>query len=105
MSPMMTYAKKVPVMVESKIIDREMGMVTKGELAKATVKWRQANFGAVKSELLKVPHKCAGEMGVLWRGHHLLQPLTPLCLRNSALTMSRGTSIPHRGLPFLCLGL
>ena len=33
----MTYSEKVPVMVGSKIIDRAMGMTTKGELVRATM--------------------------------------------------------------------
>ena len=44
----MTYAKKVPVMVGSNI-DRAMGIITKGELVKATVTWRQAHFSVVMS--------------------------------------------------------
>ena len=36
----MTYAKKVPVMVGSKIMDSVMGIATKGELTKATATWR-----------------------------------------------------------------
>ena len=35
--PTKTYSEKVLVMVESKIIDRAMGMITKGELVRATV--------------------------------------------------------------------
>ena len=57
--PTMNYAKKVPVVVGSKIIDRAMGMMMKGELAKATVTWKQAHFGVVMLGLLQPPHKCA----------------------------------------------
>ena len=35
--PTMTYAEKVPAMVGSKIIDRAMGMIMKGKLAKSIV--------------------------------------------------------------------
>ena len=56
-----TYAKKVPVMVGSKIIDRTMEMIKKGELAKSTVTWRQAHFCAVISKSLQLPHKHAGD--------------------------------------------
>ena len=45
--PTMTYSKKVLVMVGSKIIDRAMGMIMKGELVRATTTWKQAHFGAV----------------------------------------------------------
>ena len=33
--------EKVPIVVGSKIIDRVMGMMTKGELVRATVTWKQ----------------------------------------------------------------
>ena len=52
----MTYSEKVMVMVGSKIIDQAMGMMTKGELVRASVTWRQAHFGAVMSGLLQLPH-------------------------------------------------
>ena len=42
-----TYSKNVSVMVRSKIIDRARGMMTKGKLTRATMTWKQANFGAV----------------------------------------------------------
>ena len=50
--PTMTYSKTVPVMVGSKIIDRALSLITKGELKKATMMWRQTRFGAVMSGLL-----------------------------------------------------
>ena len=52
----MTYSEKVLVMVGSKIIDRAMGMMTKGELVRATVAWKQTHFGAVMSRSLQLPH-------------------------------------------------
>ena len=42
-----TYAKKVPIKVGSKINDRAIRIITNGELAKATVIWRQAHFSVV----------------------------------------------------------
>ena len=42
--PTTTYSEKVPVMAGSKIIDRAMGVITKGELIKVTMTWRQASF-------------------------------------------------------------
>ena len=45
--PTMTYSKTVPVMVGTKIIDKALSLMTMGELAKATMTWRQAHFGAV----------------------------------------------------------
>ena len=53
----MTYSKKVPVMVGSKIIHRAMGMIMKGEQVRANVTWKQAHFGAVMSGLLHLPLK------------------------------------------------
>ena len=52
----MTYSAKVLVMVGSKIIDQAMGVITKGELAKVTMTWRQAHFGAVMSRLMQLSH-------------------------------------------------
>ena len=54
--PTMTYFKKVLVMVGSKIIDQAMGVITKGEVVKATTTWRQTHFGAVMSGLLQLSH-------------------------------------------------
>ena len=45
----MTYSEKVLVVVGSKIIDRAMGMTTKGEIARATMTWKQAHLGTVIS--------------------------------------------------------
>ena len=51
----MTYSEKVPVMVRSKIIDWTMGMMTKGELIRAIVTWKQAHFSVVMSGSLQFP--------------------------------------------------
>ena len=59
--PAMTYSKKVLVMVGPKLIDQAMGTMTKGELARATVTWRQAHFGAVMSRSLRLPHTMSKE--------------------------------------------
>ena len=45
--PTTTYTKTVPVMVDTKITDKALSLMTAGELAKATMTWRQAHFGAV----------------------------------------------------------
>ena len=58
-----TYSEKVPVMVGSKNINRAMGVITKGELARATVTWKQAHFSVVLAGSLQLPHKCAREDG------------------------------------------
>ena len=45
--PTMTYSKTVQVMVGTKIIEKALSLMSVGELAKATMTWRQAHFGAV----------------------------------------------------------
>ena len=61
----MTYSEKVLVMVGSKIINWAIGMVTKGELKRATVTWKQAHFGAVMFGLLQLPCRDSeGDRGV-----------------------------------------
>ena len=70
----MTYSKKVKVMVGSRIIDRAMRMIMKGELARATVTWKQANFGVVMSGLLQLTCTCARGMGHCEGGHSLYGP-------------------------------
>ena len=102
--PTMTYANKVLVMVGSKIIDRAMGIITKGKLAKATMIWRHDHFSVVMSVSFQLPLKCARGNRGLMKGYPLQQPPTPLHIRSSAWMMSRGTSVPHRGLPFLHSG-
>ena len=52
--PTTTYSKMVLVMVGSKIIDKALSLMTVGELAKATMTWRQAHFGAVMLGLLQL---------------------------------------------------
>ena len=59
--PTMTYSEKVVVVVGSKIIDQTMGMMTKGELVRATATWRQAHFGAVMSGSLQLPYTTSKE--------------------------------------------
>ena len=54
--PTTAYSKMVPVRVCSKIIDRALSLMTKGELAKVTMTWRQAHFGAVMSGSLQLTH-------------------------------------------------
>ena len=61
-----TYSEKVPVMVRTKFIDRVMGMMTKGELMRATMTCIQAHASVVMSGYLKLPHtdsKGNGEVG------------------------------------------
>ena len=80
----MTYSEKVPVMVGSKIIDRAMGMIMKGEVARATATWEQAHFSAVMSESLQLPHRGTKGDGDAKRGLFLLQ--TPTLLPQGILS-------------------
>ena len=41
-----------------------MSIITKGELTKVTMTWRQAHFGAVMSWLLQLPHASSNATGV-----------------------------------------
>ena len=52
--PTMAYAERVPVVVGSKITDKALCCMAAGELAKATVTWRQAHFGAVMAGSLQL---------------------------------------------------
>ena len=60
----MTYSENVQVMVGSKIIDQAMRIITKGELGKVTMTWKQDHFGAVMSGLLELPHMGSSVTGV-----------------------------------------
>ena len=63
--PTMTCSKMVPVVVGSEIIDRALSLITKGELKKATMTWRQADFGAVMSGSLQLSHTSSSKTGVI----------------------------------------
>ena len=60
--PTMAYSERVPVMVGSKIIDKDLGCMTVEELAKATVTWQQAHFGAVMSGSLQLSHSSSEKL-------------------------------------------
>ena len=72
-------------MVGSKIIDRAMRMIMEGELAKATVTWKQAHFG-VMSGSLQLPHRGKGgwvaERGVTCSAAPDPTALKEFCLDN-----------------------
>ena len=59
--PTMTYSELVLVMVGSKIIDKALSLMTIGELAKVTMTWQQAHFGAVMSRLLQLSCGSSGK--------------------------------------------
>ena len=100
----MTYSKNVSVMVGSKIIDQAMGMMTKGELMRATVTWKQAHLGAVMSGHSRCPAQTQREMWKWGRRSVPPQALTLWHPGSSAWMMSGDLSVPLRGLPFPHLG-
>ena len=59
-----TYSEMVPVMVGSKIIDRAMNIIAKGEHMKVAMTWRQTYFGAVMYGLLQLAHTSSNTTGV-----------------------------------------
>ena len=54
--PATTYSKTVLAMVGTKVINKPLSPLTARELAKATMTWRQAHFGAVMLGLLQLSH-------------------------------------------------
>ena len=62
--PFTTYSEMVLVVIGSKIIDRAMRIITKRELAKVTMTWRQVHFGAVMSGSLQLPNMGSNGNGV-----------------------------------------
>ena len=64
-TPTTTYSKMVPVMVGTKIIDKAPSLMTMGKLAKATMTWRQAHFGAVISGSLQLSCQGSGQYEVI----------------------------------------
>ena len=102
--PTMTYSEKVPVMVGSKIIDWAMGMMTKGELVRANVTWKQAHFGGVMSESLQFP--CTNSKKDTEAGKELTPSPSsnPTASRGSAWKMFGDLSILLKRLPSFHLG-
>ena len=70
--PTTTYSKTVLVVVGTKIIDKALNLMTVGELAKATMTWRQAHFGAVMSRSLQLSCSSSGKKKGDNKGNKLL---------------------------------
>ena len=100
----MAYSEKVPFVVGSKIIDWAMGMMTKGELMRATATWKQAHFGAVTSGSLQLPCTDSKE-DRSGEGVTPSQFSDPTASRGSAWMMVGDLSVPLRRLPSLHFGL
>ena len=60
----MANAERFLVMVGSKIIDKALSCMTVGELAKATMTWQQAHFGAVMSGSLQLSHSSSEKLAM-----------------------------------------
>ena len=86
----MTYSEMVLVNVGSKIIDRALSLMTKGELEKATMMWRQAHFGAVMSGSLQVTCACSDKTEMGEEVGHSLQSGDPMEVRKFCLNDVRG---------------
>ena len=94
--PTMTYSEMVPVVIGSKIKDRALRIITKGELMKVTKTLRQAHVGTVMSGSLQLPHASSDGTGVEKEVIHS----SPRRWGNSAWIMSGAQSTPHRRSPF-----
>ena len=89
--PTMTYSEMVLVMVGSKITDRAMSLMTKGELTKATAMRRQAHFGAVMSGLLQLPCTSSNKTRVEKEVSHSSLRDDPVEVQKFCLDNIRGT--------------
>ena len=95
----------VLVMVGTKIIDKALSLMTMGELAKATMTWRQAHFVAV---MLGVAATLLSGSDRARLGRELNVPLKGVMLwkcRSSDWMMSKVWFAPHRRSLFCHLAL
>ena len=88
--PTMTYSKMVPVVVGSKIIDRALSLMTKGELAKVTTMWGQAHFRAVMSVSLQLTHTSSSRTWMEEEVSHSSPKGDPMEVRKFCLNDVRG---------------
>ena len=89
--PATTYSEMVPAMVGSKIIDRALSLLTKGELAKMTMMWRQAHFGAVMSGSLQLTHTSSDRTRMEEGVGHSSPKGDPIEVRKSCLNDIQGS--------------
>ena len=88
--PTTTYSEMVLVMVGSKIIDRAMSLMTKGELTKVIMTWRQAHFGTVVSGSLQLPHTSSNKTRVEREVSHSSPRDDPVGMRKFCFNDIRG---------------
>ena len=79
-------------------------MITKGELVKATMTWKQAHFGAVMSGSLQLPSKgTMGDRDVVKGATPSTAP-DPTAPKEFCLDDNQGMYVQHGGSPFLHFG-
>ena len=88
--PTTTYSKIALIVVGSKIIDRALSLMTKGELTKAATMWRQAHFGAVMSGSLQLTHTSSDKTGMEEEVGHSSHSGDPMEVRKFCLNDIRG---------------
>ena len=88
--PTTTYSQMVVVVVGSKIIDRALSVITKGELKKVITMWRQAHFGAVVSGSLQLSHINSSKMGKVEEVSHSSPGSDPMEVQKFSLDDIRG---------------
>ena len=88
--PTMTYSETVPVMVSSKIIDRTLSLMTKGELPKVTTMRRQAHFGAVMLGSLQLSCMSSNKSGIGEKISHPCQSGDPMEVEKFCFNDVRG---------------
>ena len=67
----------VLLVVGTKIMDKALNLMTTGELAKATMTWRQAHFGAVMLGLLQLSHSGSDKSEIGREQNAPLKEVTP----------------------------
>ena len=88
--PTTTYSEMGLVMFGSKIIDRALSLKTKGGLAKMTMMWRQAHFGAVMSGSLQLTCTSSDKTGMEEEVGHSSPKGDPMEVRKFCLNDVRG---------------
>ena len=88
--PTVTYSKTVLVMVGTRIIDKVLSLMTLGELAKATMTWRQTHFGAVMSGSLQLSHSISDKSEMTKRAASSSQKSDPVEVQKFQLNDVKG---------------
>ena len=94
--PTITYSKMVLVVVGTKIINKALRLMTMGELAKATMTWRQAHFGAVMSGSLQLSCRGSDKSEIGERAKCSPKGSDPVEVQKIQLDEVKGLVTPHR---------